>query len=95
MLSNNAWFGLGFNSEDNGMINADFVIVRTVDFTGIEIANYKSAGYQPPIKDEVNQFIKLLKVNVTNVSTQVEFSRPLAAPKRKPIINAPITRKIF
>ncbi|CAG8630503.1 4443_t:CDS:10 [Rhizophagus irregularis] len=91
MLSNNAWFGLGFNSDDNGMIGADIVLARTVDSANIEIANYKSAGYQPPVKDEKNQFIKLIRFNVSSVSTQVEFSRPLAAPDRRPITNNPTT----
>ncbi|CAB4491492.1 unnamed protein product [Rhizophagus irregularis] len=91
MLSSNAWFGLGFNSDDNGMIGADIVLARTVDSANIEIANYKSAGYQPPVKDEKNQFIKLIRFNVSSVSTQVEFSRPLAAPDRRPITNNPTT----
>jgi hypothetical protein len=75
------------------MIDADIVLARTVDFSNIEIANYKAAGYQPPVKDEGNQFVKLLKFNVSSVSTQVEFSRPLAAPNRRPITNNPTTSK--
>jgi hypothetical protein len=75
------------------MIGADIVLARTVNFNNVEIANYKSAGYQPPVKDEENQFIKLLGFNITNVSTQVEFSRPLAAPNRRPIKNEPTTCK--
>ena len=74
------------------MIGADIVAIRTVDFTSVDIANYKSAGYQPPVKDD-NQFIRLLGFNVTSVSTQVEFSRPLVAPNKRPITNAPTTRK--
>lgn len=75
------------------MIGADIVLARTVDSANIEIANYKSAGYQPPVKDEKNQFIKLIRFNISSVSTLVEFSRPLAAPERRPITNSPTTCK--
>ena len=74
------------------MIGADIVLIRTIDSTNVEIANYKSSGYQPPVKEE-NQFVKLLKFNVTNVSTQVEFIRPLVVSNKRPIQNGPTTRK--
>jgi hypothetical protein len=73
------------------MIGADIVVARTIDSENIELANYKSAGYQPPVKDEKNQFVKLIRFNITNVSTLVEFSRPLAARDRRPITNNPTT----
>ncbi|GBC06036.1 hypothetical protein RclHR1_06580008 [Rhizophagus clarus] len=83
--SENAWFGIGFNSKDDGMLDADFLIVHNVD-NNIEVGAYRSNGYQTPLIGEV-QFVEMLSGNITSGSISVEVRRPLNAPERLPIIN--------
>ncbi|CAJ0900786.1 1422_t:CDS:10 [Entrophospora sp. SA101] len=95
MLSVNSWFGLGFNSIDNGMLGADFIVLRNSnDGQNIEVGNYKSAGYQPPMKDVNNQYVEVLNQKFVNFTTQVELRRPLIASDTKPI-NDKLTTMIY
>ncbi|CAG8610641.1 35932_t:CDS:10, partial [Racocetra persica] len=69
MLSDNTWFGIGFNSVDGGMIGTDFLIVNTIDSSSVSAGNYHSDGYRPPIKDD-NQFVKVISYNISKGLTQ-------------------------
>ncbi|CAG8542019.1 2813_t:CDS:10 [Paraglomus occultum] len=82
----NGWFGMGFGSEDGGMIGADFIIT-TVKNGNATVENYKSVGYNRPVLDS-NQDVKFVKATETASSVKVEFARSLAAssPNRKEII---------
>ncbi|CAG8467977.1 2697_t:CDS:10 [Cetraspora pellucida] len=86
MLSDNTWFGFGFNSLDGGMMGTDFLIVNTIDSSNLSAANYHSDGYRPPIKDD-NQFVKVISYNISKGLTQVEVKRPLNVPGKLPIAN--------
>ncbi|CAG8583688.1 12338_t:CDS:10 [Gigaspora margarita] len=93
MLSDNAWFGFGFNSLDGGMIGTDFLIVNTINSTSVSAGNYHSDGYRPPIKDD-NQFVEVTNSNISKGLTLVEVKRPLNAPGKLPIANK-LTKVIY
>ncbi|CAG8660875.1 8481_t:CDS:2, partial [Racocetra fulgida] len=86
MLSDNAWFGIGFNSLDGGMVGTDFLIVNTINSSSVSAGNYHSDGYRPPIKDD-NQFVQVISYNISKELTQVEVKRPLKVPGKLPIVN--------
>ncbi|CAG8437041.1 1229_t:CDS:10 [Scutellospora calospora] len=90
MQSTNAWFGIGFNPSDGGMVGADMTIV-TVNSSSIEVGLYMPTAYQKPDRDLTSTFLTVLSKNTTNGYTQVEVKRPLNAPNRRPITNAMIT----
>jgi len=81
----NAWFGLGFNPKDDGMLAADFLIVHNVG-NHIRVGAYRSNGYETPIIGEA-QFVELLSGNVSSGFMEVQVRRPLHAPERLPIKN--------
>ncbi|CAG8535727.1 5775_t:CDS:10 [Dentiscutata erythropus] len=93
MQSANAWFGIGFNSLDGGMLFADMIIV-TVNSSMIDVGLYMPTAYQKPDRDLNSTFLTVLGKNVTNGYTQVEVKRPLNAPNRKPITNS-LTTTIY
>ncbi|CAG8464380.1 12977_t:CDS:10, partial [Dentiscutata heterogama] len=93
MQSANAWFGIGFNSLDGGMLYADMIIV-TVNSSTIDVGLYMPTAYQKPDRDLNSTFLTVLGKNVTNGYTQVEVKRPLNAPNRKPITNS-LTTTIY
>lgn len=83
--SDNAWFGLGFNPRDDGMLDADFLIVHNVG-NDIQVGAYRSNGYQTPVIGET-QFVEKLSGNVSSGFMEVQVRRPLNAPERLPIEN--------
>ncbi|RIA97145.1 heme peroxidase [Glomus cerebriforme] len=83
--SDNAWFGLGFNPEDDGMRGADFLIVNSQG-NDIQVGNYRSNGYQPPII-AARQFVEKISANISSGFMEVQVKRPLNAPERVPIKN--------
>ncbi|CAG8599806.1 7905_t:CDS:10 [Gigaspora margarita] len=90
MQSANAWFGIGFNPWDGGMLHADMIIV-TVNSSLIDVGLYSPTAYQKPDRDLTSTFLTVLRKNVTNGYTQVEVKRPLNAPNRRPITDSLIT----
>lgn len=85
MESNNAWFGLGFNPEDGGMLGADFLIAWS-EVNDIHIANFRSNGYQKPtLLDE--QFAEKISVNISSAFMELQVKRPLRGPDTVPITN--------
>jgi hypothetical protein len=87
--SDNAWFGLGFNPSDDGMLGADFLIVYNVDKI-IHVGVYRSNGYEPPIIND-EQFTEILSGNVGAGFMEVQVRRPLNAPEKLPISNDTIS----
>jgi hypothetical protein len=85
MKSDNAWFGLGFNSQDGGMLGADFLIAYNEN-GDIHVANYRSNGYQPPILGE-EQFVEKINTNISSGCMEVQVKRPLRTSKTVPITN--------
>ncbi|PKC11241.1 heme peroxidase [Rhizophagus irregularis] len=83
--SDNAWFGIGFNPRDDGMLDADFLIVHNVG-NNIQVGAYRSNGYEAPIIGET-QFVEKLSGNVSSGFMEVQVRRPLNAPERLPIAN--------
>ncbi|CAB4429597.1 unnamed protein product [Rhizophagus irregularis] len=57
----------------------------------VYVKDYKSNGYKKPEVDAENQFVTILSQSTLNGVTQVEISRPLNAPNRRPIPNSMIT----
>ncbi|CAI2171547.1 10820_t:CDS:2 [Funneliformis geosporum] len=92
MLSSNAWFGLGFNPSDTGMIDADMIIMWNKNDSSLSIMNYLSNQYERP-KEDPNQFVKQINTpTLLSGFTQVEITRPLVPPNgRPPITNDMIT----
>ncbi|CAG8656402.1 2992_t:CDS:10, partial [Racocetra persica] len=90
MQSTSAWFGIGFNPLDGGMLDADMIIV-TSNSSMIDVGLYRPTAYQKPIRDTTSTFLTVLSKNSTNGYTQVEVKRPLNAPNRRPITNSAIT----
>ena len=89
--SDNAWFGLGFNPQDDGMLGADFLIVHN-EKGDINVANYRSNGYQPPIYGK-EQFVEKISANISTGFMEVQVRRPLRAPGMIPITNDTNTGK--
>jgi hypothetical protein len=84
--SDHAWFGIGFNPEDGGMLGADFLIAYSEN-GDINVANYKSNGYQPPTIHDDAQYVEKLKANVSSGFMELQVKRPLRAPEAVPITN--------
>ena len=58
----------------------------------LNVKDYKSNGYEKPVEDTENQFVKVINPPIlSNGFTQVEISRPLSPPNRRPISNNFIT----
>jgi hypothetical protein len=91
MLSTNSWFGIGFNPLDTGMLDADMIVIWNKNDSTLYVKDYKSNGYKKPEVDTENQFVTVMSSSVVNGVTQVEISRPLNAPNRRPIPNSMIT----
>ncbi|GBB83499.1 hypothetical protein RclHR1_10200006 [Rhizophagus clarus] len=91
MMSTNSWFGIGFNPLDTGMLDADMIIIWNKNDSSLYVKDYNSNGYKKPEVDSKNQFVTILSNSTSNGITQVEISRPLNAPNRRPITNTMIT----
>ncbi|CAG8522660.1 24584_t:CDS:10 [Racocetra persica] len=87
MQSTNAWFAIGFNPSDNGMTDADMIIVSVNSSSNVIVGAYKSTGYQRPTEVD-NSFITVLNKTIIGGYTQVELKRPLIAPNKKPITDS-------
>nr|CAG8539981.1 14372_t:CDS:10 [Entrophospora candida] len=88
--SGNAWFGMGFDPDDNGgMIGADFVIGIISNGNLSSLSNYRSnpTDYRPPMPDGDDSDLKLTNFTLSNNDdfAIVEFSRPLVPNGRKGI----------
>ncbi|CAJ0634957.1 12850_t:CDS:10 [Entrophospora sp. SA101] len=86
----NAWFGMGFDPDDNGgMIGADFVIGIISNGNISSLSNYRSnpTDYRPPMPDGDDSDLKLTNFILSNNDdfAIVEFSRPLVPNGRKGI----------
>ncbi|CAG8485014.1 7412_t:CDS:10 [Cetraspora pellucida] len=89
MQSSNAWFAIGLNPSDNGMTDADMIIISVNSSSNVDVGVYKSTGYQRP--NEVNgNFITVLNSTVSGGYTQVELKRSLSTPNLKPITDSSI-----
>ncbi|RUP43146.1 LOW QUALITY PROTEIN: heme peroxidase [Jimgerdemannia flammicorona] len=79
--SDKGWFGIGFGSTDGGMTGADFVITtatnKSPNGTAVTVGEYFSTGYHPPEYDSKVQLIKVIRAEISNGMTIVEFMRPL------------------
>nr|CAG8493448.1 8403_t:CDS:10 [Entrophospora candida] len=85
----NAWFGMGFDPDDDGMNNAEFIVGIISNGNISSLSNYDSTGYNPPMyvgDDSDLQIIKFTPPANDNFAI-IEFSRPLEPSGRKPIRN--------
>ncbi|CAJ0887295.1 7546_t:CDS:10 [Entrophospora sp. SA101] len=85
----NAWFGMGFDPDDDGMSNAEFIVGIISNGNISSLSNYDSTGYNPPMyvgDDSDLQIIKFTPPANDNFAI-IEFSRPLEPSGRKPIRN--------
>ncbi|CAG8501913.1 16490_t:CDS:10 [Funneliformis mosseae] len=95
MLSSNAWFGLGFNPSDTGMIDADMIIIWNKNDSTLSINNYLSNQYERP-KEDPNQFVEQKNTpTVLSGFTQVEITRPLVPPNGRPPISNNVITMIY
>ncbi|CAG8744689.1 6377_t:CDS:2, partial [Cetraspora pellucida] len=81
-FNGNGWFGMGFNPDDNGMKNADFIIGFISNGNNVSLGNYKAVygGYHPPTLDP-NQDPELessLSYSFVNNVAVITFKRALS-----------------
>ncbi|CAJ0634816.1 9036_t:CDS:10 [Entrophospora sp. SA101] len=85
----NAWFGMGFDPDNNGMTGADFVIGIISNGNLSSLSNYRSAptGYYPPTPDGDDSDLQIINYTppIKDNFAIIEFSRPLIPNGRKGI----------
>ncbi|CAJ0908826.1 7944_t:CDS:2, partial [Entrophospora sp. SA101] len=85
----NAWFGMGFDPDNNGMTGADFVIGIVSNGNLSSLSNYRSAptGYNPPTPDGDDSDLQIINYTppIKDNFATIEFSRPLTPNGRKGI----------
>ncbi|CAH1764807.1 16_t:CDS:10, partial [Entrophospora sp. SA101] len=90
----NAWFGMGFDPDNNGMSGADFVIGIISNGNISSLSNYRSAttGYNPPIPDGDDSDLQIINYTPPDKDNFaiIEFTRPLIPYGRKGIKYGPM-----